>query len=1230
MKSVPLRYGVLLTLACLLQAASLTAQSRQAKKYPSLLWEITGNGLKKPSYLFGTMHVSSKLVFHLSDSFYLGIRNADMVALELDPLLWQDEMFRFDNLRSNLRFFTQQAPNELLNQHSFQLEKCDDELKAALSEEPTVINSLLYRTYLYRADFEEDTYLDMYIYQTGRRLGKPATGVENYFQTEHLVMEAAQDMMKDKRRKTSNSDRESPRDLERKSEDAYRQGDLDMLDSLEKLMEPSASYMEKFLYRRNEIQAASIDSIVHRQSLFVGVGAAHLPGKRGVIELLRKKGYTVRPVIMSDHDDTRRDDIDKIKVPVTFTPFVSEDGDFSVMLPGKLYRRAGSLADDSWEYADMSNGAYYMIGRVKTHGSFLGQSEEAIRRKVDSVLYENIPGKILTKTLITRGVYQGFDITSRTRRGDNQRYNILITPYEVWIFKMSGNGTYIDGPEAAQFFGSIRLRNDVPGTFVNYGPAQGGFSLRWPRQPRQWRNSQDGATRWEYEATDSLTGNTFLLWKKTLLNYRFLEEDTVNLALMEESFRLSKWIDKPLRRHTSTYKGYACMDAEYLVTDGSTINARFLIHGPDYYTLAVHGRKGSPAASDFFNSLEFTPYRYPVLRSYVDTFMHVSVTTPPAVVPDVDANVRGLIERESSEEFLNAIPDHKEYYWPHAKSALFRDDSTGEAVFISIQNFPKYYYPKDSSAFWEDEFKEKRLKKDFILGHKHILYDGAHQIVGYDYTLSDTNTLRQMNIRLFISGNRLFRIISLGDSLTAPSEFIKQFYASFHPEPLRRPLPDLFESKLNLFFSDFNSKDSLLAQKAKVAIPEVYFGPAGVPILLKTINSLRYNTKDYLDTKTAFIKELGFIRDSASTAAVVEGLKKVYERTGDTSTFQNGVLKALALHQTREAYTLLRQLIVQDPPIFENSSDYQGLFESITDSLALAKLLFPDLLQLASVDDYKYNIQTLLATLVDSGYMRGPDYESWLSQVYFDAKIQWKKQEAKDEEKLQKDDDANESNSYYRSDDDDKGGNNLDNYAVLLSPFYDKNPTIPRFFDKLLTSKNGTLRLNTAILLLRQGRLVADSILRNLASDDAYRGRLYQKLADVGKTQLFPAAWLSQELAARSLLVNASRANELADIQLVGKEPAQFRAMKGTVYFFKYKVNKDDDWLMGVSGIQPSGEKGVSTDDTFVSLTGRKLQDDKPVFEQFNEQWKRLCIAHYKGGYAFYQDYGNYNFQEEE
>src|SRR5688500_8943375 len=83
------------------------SQKIPSKKYPSLFWEITGNGLKKPSYLFGTMHVSSKMVFHLSDSFYQAIRNVDAVALELNPDIWQGQMVRLDRLQQNYRDFSQ-------------------------------------------------------------------------------------------------------------------------------------------------------------------------------------------------------------------------------------------------------------------------------------------------------------------------------------------------------------------------------------------------------------------------------------------------------------------------------------------------------------------------------------------------------------------------------------------------------------------------------------------------------------------------------------------------------------------------------------------------------------------------------------------------------------------------------------------------------------------------------------------------------------------------------------------------------------------------------------------------------------------------------------------------------------------------------------------------------------------------------------------------------------------
>ena len=75
----------------LLFSIFLSAQS--AKKYNSLFWEISGNGLSKPSYLYGTMHVSNKVAFHLSDSFFIAIKNVDVVGLETNPEQWMEELY---------------------------------------------------------------------------------------------------------------------------------------------------------------------------------------------------------------------------------------------------------------------------------------------------------------------------------------------------------------------------------------------------------------------------------------------------------------------------------------------------------------------------------------------------------------------------------------------------------------------------------------------------------------------------------------------------------------------------------------------------------------------------------------------------------------------------------------------------------------------------------------------------------------------------------------------------------------------------------------------------------------------------------------------------------------------------------------------------------------------------------------------------------------------------------
>src|SRR5882757_11504478 len=96
--------------------------SRAEKKYPALLWEISGNGLTKPSYLFGTMHVSSKLVFHLSDSFYLALKSVDAVALELNPDTWQGEMVSMNNIKENYTEFVRPPRGNYLTENSFRID----------------------------------------------------------------------------------------------------------------------------------------------------------------------------------------------------------------------------------------------------------------------------------------------------------------------------------------------------------------------------------------------------------------------------------------------------------------------------------------------------------------------------------------------------------------------------------------------------------------------------------------------------------------------------------------------------------------------------------------------------------------------------------------------------------------------------------------------------------------------------------------------------------------------------------------------------------------------------------------------------------------------------------------------------------------------------------------------------------------------------------------------------
>ena len=1188
------------------QISYLVAQKKSVEKYPSLLWEITGNGLTRPSYLFGTMHVSNKLAFHLSDSFYYALKNVDEVALELNPEVWQGQMARLERLKNNYSSFVQQAGNDFITENSFRLNDYVEELTTALRTEPSIVNNLLYRSYKTREDFEEDTFLDLYIYQTGRKLGKRSAGVEDYYQAEKLVLEAYGDMAREKKKKNLDFDGDNMREIFEQAQNAYRRGDLDLMDSLDYMMEHSDAFREKFLFKRNEIQANSIDSIIKKASLFAGVGAAHLPGNRGVIELLRLKGYILRPIKMTDRDGTQKNDIDNLKVPVIFQNRSSDDQLYSVNVPGELYKISQDYqALDRRQYADMSNGAYYIVTRVKTYASFLNQGADKVMKKVDSVLYENIPGKILSRRIIERNKYPGYDITAKNRRGDLQRYNIFISPFEIFIFKMSGKENYISGTEAEQFFSSIRFKEQSYNK-TSFEPLQGGFEMRLPQEPHQYFNNNTRDSRWEYEAVDKTNGNAYLILKKSVYNFNHIDDDNFTLALMEESFHNDKLFNKQQSRRTVKFNGKEALEVKEKLKDGSLITVIFYIMGPHYFVIAERGNTNS---AEFMASFNFKPYRYQSTSVYTDSFINAKVTTK--IIPEIDDGLRRIIE-QSEDDLINGNTNSGYVsYWPKIKNAVFKSDSTGEMISVQVQAYPKYFYIKDSAKYWANEINELRIKNDMLISSINYLAENF----GIKVSLMDTGSSRIINKLILVRNNHKYSITAISDSLEKSNEFYKEFYSSFMPffesEDLR-----LYESRLPRLFEDLFSNDSILQTRARQAIPNIYYGIAGVKNIKGALQKLNITNKDYYETKSNLIAELGYIIDSTGQE-VVPLLKMIYNLSTDTSLFQNEVVKALARQKTKPAYYEIKKILLQDPPIFDNNYDLSSLFTILEDSLELCRDFFPDILQLTTLDDYKNKVLSLLVKLVDSNFINKNAYKKYYSNILTDARVSLKKQKNRDVKRKQEEINVIDNEPLRIFHNNKNSENQTGNYAVLLIPFYDKKE-VQLFFKGLLGTEDEKGKLNSILLMLRNNIHVPDSLIFSMAANDKTRGHLYNKLVKNNLTYKFPLQFSNQLDLSRSYVTMENEYDRMDTVIYLSKLNTTYKGEQGNMYFFKYRIQQENDWKIAMSGPQPVNEMKIVSEPIVSLLTEVKINETELITEQLATELKKILFTFYKSGRNFY------------
>lgn len=1182
---------LILPLVLSLLYGSLKAQDRP-EKLKGLLWEISGHGITRPGYLYGTMHVPEKLAFNLSDSFFIALKQTDMVALETDHDQWQAftemlEAQESDHLdggfeQSNIRHSTQ---GDLYND-LFAFPTPDNQLLGAiLSARPRMTNEFLYRSNQYRQDYEEDTYLDLFIFQAGRKLGKKVIGLETLEGSYEAYVRA---QLPDEEAEDDGDRSYYPGLFDRTTiEEAYRNQDLSLLDSLNKMMSPGKNFQRWMQDERNLIMARRIDSVLQSgTALFSAVGAAHLPGEAGLIRMLRQKGYTLRPVQFSAQNSKAvKDSIDALHYPVAFSRQWPADSTWSAEAPGTFFQTMEMPGLEQQLCTDMSNGAYYAVYHIQTYGLWNGQSPAYIAERLDSMIYEKIPGKIQERKRLGEP-FPGHEITTRTRRGDIIRYKILVTPFNVFLFATGGNGNYALGTEGTQFLNSIRFNATPPapaGASFDLHPPQGGFRVRFPAAPFINTTADLEAGRRLAAAADPTDSSVYLLYRADFHDWDYIEEDSFELNIIGEKIAAAFTKQAPVMRQLAG-KPFPMQDVSFRSDrDSAYYFLRLAIDGPRYYLLGCRKRT-SVAPLSFFESFAIEPVRYPDDWTVItDSAVMFRARVPAPVATSRPPFVLRL--RKIVEEGLRKNKQEDIFPWqePGTKVRYMRLPLQGEEVFIfSKDMFRLRNLPTADSL---QRLLQNMLTNDKKLILKDVQWDNVSpRLMSGKFLLADTNSTRGIRARALATPGRIY-LLSATVQLEAPeSEFIRTVMDGFEPaDTTSGDIP--FGGRNRSWLQNIYAADSLVRKKALEELGSAWqrFESRDFPALCAAVGhpdfgKLRYHHRELL---------LSYIGNSEHPGAL-NYLQTFFDRYPDSARYRQTVLRFMAEMQTGPAFkTVLKRL--NREPVYLTDEGQRGLFGRFEDTLQLTAKMYRDFLRLSRQTEFREMSLDLIEKLARKKMIRPADYARIIPGLIKETGLSLQKLRYNAE---MKDHSDASLARYYGGYTPDPGGVPaiLGRNLRLLAPFISKNARVKNLFLDATRSPEKIVGITAWCLLLKHGQAVPAETLRAYTEDDRTRIHLYRQLAGAGLASSY-SAWFSDTIALlRSILVDEARdqIREPDSIRFRSRHQTSRWNRPALLYFFEVKKKKEQNWSLAcltvpasnlIFGANPSNED--SRDDYF-------------------------------------------------
>ncbi|MBC5839096.1 TraB/GumN family protein [Flavobacterium muglaense] len=283
----------IVVVAVVLISSGTFAQAKKAASVPlnekSLLWEISGNGLSKSSYLYGTIHMICGNDYFLSDKTKKAFDATNNLVLEVN-LSDPNEMSSAQQFIYGKEPLSKTLSPQQLNDLDVLLQKRTGMTVKQVDKFNLVSLTSLIMMKSFGCD--DIKMYEMEFIEMAKSSSKSIAGFETLQSQMDFLSSAYTDAEMITMLQESNDENT------KKMVQNYIQENLPEIYNdvtAEKAMNEKTRKV--LLDGRNENWIVKMPNIMKDKSTFFAVGAGHLLGEQGVIRLLRKKGYTVKPVM---------------------------------------------------------------------------------------------------------------------------------------------------------------------------------------------------------------------------------------------------------------------------------------------------------------------------------------------------------------------------------------------------------------------------------------------------------------------------------------------------------------------------------------------------------------------------------------------------------------------------------------------------------------------------------------------------------------------------------------------------------------------------------------------------------------------------------------------------------------------------------------------------------------------------------------------------------------------